>query len=156
LLKLKLEEIANEDSPKNLDSSHSKSGQVNRAFFIELDRKQIVHILLYRGDTDRVNAYRGTPLTGVHHYEFRSPECTHTYLKIEGSSIPSRQGTFRFKEDGTLTYQNECNHGTLLIPGGTTASQNPIYGEYHPTPGDQFLIGFPRSRHRFRATILKS
>jgi len=157
MLKLRLEEIAIREAQRHLQSSPRQEGQEAKLFLIELDRKQIVHILLHRRDADRVNVYRGNPLIDVHHYEFKSPECTHTYLKIEDRSIPSRQGTFRFREDGTLIYQNECNHGTSLIPlNATQPNSRIIRGEYAPIPGDQFLLGFPGSSYRFKATILKS
>ena len=154
MLKLKLEEITNKDSQR---SSHSSPVQLNTgtgSFLIALDGKQIIHLCLYRGDVDRVNAYMGSPLADVHHYEFRAPKCTHTYLKIDDRTIPSRQGTFRFKEDGTTVYENECNHGTLLIPA-TSTGQSTIHGEYAIKPGDQFLLGFPKSSHRFKATIVR-
>ena len=154
MLKLKLEEIA-DDTQRTIQPQLIQSSQRTGYFLVTLDEKQIVHFLLYRGNLGRANSYRGIPLPDVHHYENRSQFCIHTYLAIDDRAIPSRQGTFRRKQDGTSVYENECHHGTLIIPANATESRL-IHRDYAIEPGDQFLLGFPRSAHRFRATIMNS
>ena len=100
-----------------------------------------------------------TALTDVYLHEC---EGTMVFLYINDRTVACDQGRFRFNDDGTPVYYNECIHGTYIIPAGSDKlllipKEKPPRGEYKPVKsGDQFLLGFPRSRHRFKATVLKA
>ena len=154
MLQLKLEEIVKEAA----QGKRQKTAQQEaKELLIELKEGRQIKIGRLSEKTN-MSKLSETALTGVYLHEC---EGTMVFLYINDRTVSFNQGRFRFNDDGTLVYYNECIHGTYVIPAGSgellLIPQAPK-GEYKLVKsGDQFLLGFPQARYgqKFKATVIE-